>query len=397
MRITKTIALSSLFFVVAGAIFSFFLPPLYEATVEIVFNPSFVFKGLEVDPLAYNEYLQHQADMFISPGNLGLVIDKLNLNVSEKYAGADIEKKLAKQIKIDPVGNSLIIVSARSESSYFSARIAQELVSNYIDAIKKERYRLRDDAVLWIMDKSSLAEEIAKEENEIERIKSDKRFPAIEKSMLEARTQIKELKKQRNFLVKRITKLKEEALSKDFGQATFEELLDKPQLRDIKNRFNAIERELRDLSQIYTSEHPTIFKLEEEKQDLKQKVMLASTSYSEDIKKQIGLMNEQIKALDQGIGKFKKITDKVDPLLEAVYIKEKKLAELKTSMQEISKRLDEEDFYPLEIAIAGMTPQDLITIKAVHNHWQSLIVSLLLGIFVGILLSLFAKPKVKVS
>jgi len=397
MRIIKTIARCSVIFVILGAGFGFFLPPLHKATIELIVNPSFSFKHLENDPFAYDEYLKHQAAMITSPGNLAAVIEKLKLDVSEKYAVADVEKKLRSQIKVKPIGGSLIVATAHTDRDYLSVRIVQELIRNYIDTIKKEKHKLSEDAIEWLNNTSSIAKAISEEESEVEKIKSDENFPEVARQISEGKIQLAKLEEQKRFLSNKLFDVESKITEEGYSEADFLNLLNKPDLREIKDQFHAIERELKSLSQIYTSQHPRIVRLEKEKEKIKNNVLSAVTSYTDDLENQAELIKKQIVIIDESLLKLKDLVSQAHPLLDALRKKEENIKTLQRDLERISERTGKANFFPLEIEISGITPEDIVVVEEYRNYKNILIVSLLLGVFTGSLWYFFTKPKMKKS
>jgi len=398
MRNFRIILITTLIFVFLAVGLVYVSPPLYRATIEILIERGLVYNMLRKDAKAYEEYIAYQKDLILSPAILQKTIKDLHLDISDRFAGKDPEKEFLKYIRVEIFGDTLIRISAYTDEGILSIRMAQALAKNYIDSIDKERYRIADDVKRWFLESSSLAKEILRKENELKKLGVTEGVVSIKGSLQTVKTVINTLKERRDELNNKIIKLQAvQERAKVYEGKSLEYILnvvDWPELKSLKEEYEKKKLEIAELTSVYTEEHPDIVKLKEEQKQILDKVQDIIDSYIGG-EAEINLIKGQIISVDKELKDQNQKYEELLELAEKFSLQKKELSMLKENFDEVKARLEQQGFYPISVSVIGLTPEEIVPVAEYRSYTMPLIAAVCLGIFVGILLIIFLKPKMK--
>jgi len=398
MRNFRIILITTLIFVFLAVGLVYVSPPLYRATIEILIERGLVYNMLRKDAKAYEGYIAYQKDLILSPAILQKTIKDLHLDISDRFAGKDPEKEFLKYIRVEIVGDTLIRISAYTDEGILSIRMAQALAKNYIDSIDKERYRIADDVKRWFLKSSSLAKEILRKENELKKLGVTEGVVSIKGSLQTVEAVINTLKERRDELNNKIIKLQAaQERAKAYEGKSLEYILnvvDWPELKSLKEEYEKKKLEIAELTSVYTEEHPDIVKLKEEQKQILDKVQDIIDSYIGG-EAEINLIKGQIISVDKELKDQNQKYEELFELAEKFSLQKKELSMLKENFDEVKARLEQQGFYPISVSVIGLTPEEIVPVAEYRSYTMPLIAAVCLGIFVGILLIIFLKPKMK--
>ena len=397
----KAIITTTIVFICLGAALAYISPPLYKSTVEVLIERGLAYDAIRGDAQAFEEFIGYQKDLALSPAVLQKTIKDLHLDISERFSGKDIEKEFLKYIKVEVIGETLIKISAYSDDATFSVRIAQALAKNYVDSINKEKYKISEEVKEWILKTSSLANEIVDKESELQKAMVVDDIISLRRNMEMIDKKLETLGNEKSLLSNKIAELQsEQEESKIYEGKSLEQILsmaDWPELKMVKAEYTNLNAEIERLSSIYTEQHPDIQNLEEEKKEILSKIKEVVDNHTKDVKAQINLLESQLLDIDKQIEKQKKRFEETLELSQKFASEENELNLLKENFSELLARIEQQGFYPISVSVLGLTPEEISPVSEYRDYRIYLIVSVALGIFVGILINIFTKPKMKKS
>ena len=395
----KVIITTTIVFVFLAAGLTYVSPPLYRATIEILIERGLIYNMLRKDTKAYSEYIAYQKDLILSPAILQKTIKDLHLDISDRFAGKDPEKEFLKYVRVGIIGDTLIKIFSYSDEGILSIRIAQALSKNYVDSIDKEKYRIADDVKSWFLESSSLAKEILRKEKELKKLGVSQGLVSIKNSLQTMEAIIKTLREKRDDLSNEIIKLEaEKERSKVYEGKSLEYILniaDWPELKSLREEYNEKKLEIAEIASVYTEEHPDIVRLKAEQKEILDKIQEVADVYIGGGGAEINLLESQIASIDKELENQGEKYEELIELSDKFSIEEKELSMLRESFDEIKTRLEQQGFYPINVSIIGLTPEEVAPVTEYRSYTIPLIAAVCLGIFVGILLIIFLKPKME--
>ena len=398
MKQLKIIILTTIIFIFGAASLVYVSEPLYRSTFEIMIEKGLAYNVLRDDPEAFDEFINYQRELILSPGALEKTIKELHLDLSERFADKDIQKELQKHIDIEIVGNSLIKVSVYSDEPIFSIRLAQALSDNYAAAISKEKYKISDEMKQWILETGKISKDISDKEKEIEDTRAGQNIDSIERSAAAIKRNIDALNQGKERLKKAIIELKAEyekaRLYEGISPQEAVEIIDWPSFMPLKREYREMEIQIEELSAIYTDEHPEMMGLKEKQKDILARIQKFIDANTKGKLIKINEMNRQIQSLDKKIAQLKAQMQSEMVRTEKIYIEEGELESLKRSYAELIKKLEQQGYFPISANVLGLTPEDLTPAVEYKDYRPALIVSVCLGIFVGLLIGWFRKRRI---
>ena len=399
MKHLKIIIITAIIFIIGAAGLVYISDPLYRSTFEILIEKGLAYNVLKDDPKAFDEFINYQRDLILSPGALEKTIKELHLDLSERFADKDIQKELQKYIDIEIVGNTLIKVSVYSDEPIFSIRLAQALSDNYVASLSKEKYKISDDMKQWIMETGQISGAISAKEKEIEEASGGEDTAVIKQTVNLIEKNISKLKNEKVKLQKQIPQLKAEyekvKLYEGISPQEAVEIINWPSFEELKREYQNIETQLQNLSAIYTDEHPDIVELKEKKQ----KVTIAIERFLHaSIKGKLIRINEiskQIQSIDKEIARLQVEAQGELERTVKINIGEEEIEALKKSYADLVEKLEQQGYFPIGASVLGLTPEDLTPAVEHKDYKQPALIAGILGAFVGLLISIFRKRKVQ--
>ena len=398
MKHLKIIIITAIIFIIGAAGLVYVSEPLYRSTFEIMIEKGLAYNVLRDDPKAFDEFINYQRELILSPGALEKTIKELHLDLSERFADKDIQKELRKYTDIEIVGNTLIKVSVYSDEPIFAIRLAQALADNYTAAISKEKYKISDDMKQWILETGKISGAISEKEKEIEEASGGEDVELIKRSAAAIEKNIERLQDKKEDLQKSIPKLQAEyekvRLYEGISPQEAVEIINWPSFEELKREYLGIETQLQNLSAIYTDEHPDIVELKRKQQ----KIIAAIEQFLHaSIKGKlitIEQLKKQIQSIDKDIARLQVERDAELQRTVKINIGEEELESLKKNYAELVEKLEEQGYFPIGATVLGLTPDDLTPAVEYKDYRQPVLIAGVLGAFVGLLISLFRKRKI---
>ena len=150
-----------------GLAFSLIVKPSYRAAVEIAMQPTGVINGFSQDTAAVSEYISYQAEIIKSDEIINDVIDKLHLRMSDILDLKQPIESFLKHIKVMPIGENLIRITAVAENPQLAASMASQLANSFLELHKEKRFSLSRDAMEWLSKTNRLGKELKETENKL--------------------------------------------------------------------------------------------------------------------------------------------------------------------------------------------------------------------------------------
>ena len=163
----KIVIISTALACLIGVVFSLIIKPSYEATVEIAMQPTDVIQGFSQDTAAVSEYISYQAEIIKSDEVVNDVIDKLHLRMSDVLDLRRPVESFLKHIKVMPIGNNLVRITAVAKTPQLAASMASQLAGSFVELHKEKSFSLSREAMEWLSKSSKLAEDLKEAENKL--------------------------------------------------------------------------------------------------------------------------------------------------------------------------------------------------------------------------------------
>jgi len=389
--VKKIIVICALLFGLAGALITYLGPPSYTAIIELLVEKGAVYRQLASSYHTLKTYIGHQKDIIVSPAILEKVVKDLHLDIADEYIEKDPLKELAKQIRVELIGESLIKINVTTGSSHLSVRIAQVVEASYREAIAQENFSWAKKIDQWLkegwflvkamnqkefeLNKIAAGRDIASLTKDLEAIKST--IDDLEEKMLSLQEQNAEVTRQYNE-VKRLSQL---PLSSLFRR------LDSPRLKELEKEYQDIEKKREELSEIYVENHPSLLRLQQDRDRIEGNVRGAVDAILKEYQHQISFNETEIATYDEYRKQERKKYEELLGERQKIAALAGELAYLKSKYEDVQQQMRERGVFPITITFMGLTPQSATPVVEHKDYAKNIGLFALLGVITGIIIS----------
>lgn len=395
----NVVIISTIVACLIGSIFSLIIKPSYKATVELAMQPRDAISGFSQDTQAVKEYFKHQVEILKSGEVVDDAIDKLHLKLSDVLNQRQPRESFLKYIKITQVGNSLVKITATTDTPQLAIGMASQLANSFLRLNKETSFSISKAAMDWLSESSKFGKDLKGTENKLLNFIKENNMQnpqqQFEYYQENADRLIKEKAQFLNALKENeqiLEKLQAVTAQKNTA-AVITQYLNDPYSMELlgsyKKEYTDIQTEIDDLLKTYKVDHPKIVQLNQQKDSI---VKTADSKIQEalkEIKSKIEYSKSKIKDVEAEMEKEKKEYSNLLDKKKEFDILKIKLDGLTKLYDKAKQELEASNISVISISIIGFKGEGSVPVIKSKPVKMLLIIFTVAGFIIGLLMALF--------